>query len=199
MVIPPLEHVKPTSIAHTLAEHFHRDSVDFAQRFDLLWEAGPLMHKLGRIKSFIDLLMACECTLKAHGFLGRLNEDPREIYRAIRKRSHNIDQLADYASFNHDRADYDFLKSRLSTFSVVLRYSFDAYETFFPSLVDQSEAELSYSNTIGKNPWVMEIRAVLERLIEAASEKFTGFVSMDLDDIFFHESQMRAFVKECLK
>ncbi|MDI3514192.1 MAG: hypothetical protein PWP40_1421 [Rhodocyclaceae bacterium] len=98
MVIPPLEHVKPMSIAHTLAEHFHRDSVDFAQRFDLLWEAGPLMHKLGRIKSFIDLLMACECALKAHGFLGRLNEDPREIYR---KRSTNpILPRARYAVIN---------------------------------------------------------------------------------------------------
>ena len=168
-------------------------------RFDLLWEAGPLMHKLGRVKSFIDLLMACECTLKAHGFLGRLHEDPHEIYRAIRKRSHNIDQLAEYASFNHDRTDYDFLKSRLSMFSIVLRYSLDAYETFFPSLVGQDEAELNYSHTIGSNPWVMEIRAALERLIEAARESFTGIVSQDLEAIFLHNSQMQAFVKECLK
>jgi hypothetical protein len=37
-------------------------------RFDQLWEAGPPMHKMGRMKSFVDLLIGCECTLKAHGF-----------------------------------------------------------------------------------------------------------------------------------
>lgn len=53
--------LKPMSVLHSLAEHFHRDAVDFGARFDLLWEAGPLMHKMGRTKSFTDLLMGCEC------------------------------------------------------------------------------------------------------------------------------------------
>lgn len=62
---------KPLSVAHTLAEHFQRDALDFAARFDLLWEAGPLLHKMGRTKSFVDLLMGCECALKCHCFLIR--------------------------------------------------------------------------------------------------------------------------------
>lgn len=53
------------SVLRSLAEHFHRDAVDFGARFDLLWEAGPLMHKMGRTKTFTDLLMGCECALKA--------------------------------------------------------------------------------------------------------------------------------------
>src|SRR5258708_6248059 len=102
--------LKPLSVMHTLAQHFHRDAVDFSSRFDLLWEAVPLMHKMGRTKTFIDLLMGCECALKCHGFLGHVTEQPRDVYRRIRGFGHNIADLADYATFLQDRTYYSQLK-----------------------------------------------------------------------------------------
>ena len=39
---------KPTSLLHSIAEHFQNDSRDFAIRFDVLWENGSLLHKMGR-------------------------------------------------------------------------------------------------------------------------------------------------------
>ena len=189
---------KPLSVMHTLAEHFHRDAIDFVSRFDLLWEAGPLMHKMGRTKTFIDLLMGCECALKCHGFLSHLTEQPRDVYRRIRSFGHNIANLADYATFLQDRTYYNHLKNRLATFPVFLRYSLDAYETFFPSFLDRSNAELNYSQTIGNNAWVLEIREALEGLNTSVTDQLSGFVTTDLEALFAHEKQMREFAESCL-
>lgn len=52
---------KPSSLLHSITEHFLNDSRDFATRFDVLWEDGRLMHKMGRTKSFMDLLMRQKC------------------------------------------------------------------------------------------------------------------------------------------
>ncbi|MGV8897876.1 MAG: hypothetical protein ACOH2B_01350 [Burkholderiaceae bacterium] len=186
---------KPLSVLLTLAEHFHLDAVDFATRFDFLWEAGPLMHKMGRTKTFIDLLMGCECALKAHCFLSHLNEEPSKIYSAVRRLGHKIGDLADYAAFLQDRSEYDRLKSQLANFPIFLRYSLDAYETFFPSFIDREAADLNYSKTIGDNAWVSQVRASLDSLNTSVASQFSGFVTDDIGEIFAHERAMKELAK----
>lgn len=190
--------MKPLSVLNTIAEHYYRDANDFASRFDLLWEAPAQLHKMGRIKSFIDLLMCCECALKCHVFLSHHAEAPREVYCKVRKYGHNIGRLADYATFLDDRSPYDHLKTNLGDFSVFLRYSLDAYETFFPSYMDRKDAEVNYSTTIGNNPWVLEIRSNLNTLLSSTQESFSGFVTDDLEALFTHEKQMKEFADSCL-
>lgn len=192
-------HPKPTSVLHSLAEHFHRDALDFGTRFDLLWENGPLMHKMGRTKTFTDLLLGCECALKAHAFLSQLDSDPVEIYRQVRRLGHRIDALADYSALLKDRVEYDRLKAELAPFPVFLRYSLDANEIFFPSFVDRVEADINYSKTIGNNAWVMQIRESLENLNAASRDYFGGFVTDSIEEIFAHEEKMKEFAEACLK
>jgi len=184
---------KPLSILHSIAEHYLRDGEDFAARFDLLWEHQ--LHKTGRVKSFVDLLMACECTLKAHVAIGRANDDPSEVYRSIRRAGHQIAPLAAGAHFLKDRTVYDSLSSRLQEFSVFVRYSLDAYETFFPFFVERKEAKIEYSKTIGDNNWVLETRALLTPLQVAANNVLSGFVNSDIEAILVHEQQMAAFME----
>lgn len=180
------------SILHTIAEHYAQDARDFAARFDALWEHGPLMHKTGRIKSFVDLFMACECALKAHVALGRLQDNPKEVYGTIRKASHRIAHLSEAATFLGDRSSYDALSSRLDQFSVFIRYSLDAYDTFFPLLVERHEAAVDYSRTIGNNTWVLETRALLkEPILTSLNDALSGFVTDDIGAIFDNERQVK--------
>ena len=184
---------KPLSVLYSIAEHYHRDAWDFASRFDVLWENQT--HKTGRIKSFVDLLMGCECALKSHVILGRLSDDPKVVYSIIRKASHQIGALAQAACYLQDRSPYETLEQRLQAFSVFIRYSLDAYETFFPSYIERHEAKLNYSQTIGNNPWVLEIRALLGNLLESSSGTFSGFVTDDINAIIEHEKQMKEFME----
>jgi hypothetical protein len=190
---------KPSSVLHSVAEHFHRDASDFAARFDALWEHGSLMHKMGRVKSFVDLLMACECSLKSHALLSMPEKTPFEAYRAVRACGHNIGKLAPLANYLKDRAPYEHLASQLVELPVHIRYSLEAYEAFFPTLVDRDQADKNYSATIGCNPWVLEIRKVLGTLLEGISEEFSGEVSMDLVELIDGEKAFAEFAAECLK
>ncbi len=186
--------VKPLTISRSLAQDYLRDADDFAQRFDRLWEA--LLHKSGRIKSFVDLLMGVECALKAHIFMAKQDEDPFETYRLIRRSGHSINALAKSASWLTDPTIYNTLAERLEPFSVFIRYRFDADQTFFPALVERDQAEINYSETIGKNPWVLEIRRLLEQLMDALNGEFQGFVTDDLFEIFNHEQALADFYKK---
>lgn len=187
---------KPISLVRAIAEYYLRDACDFAERFDILWERQT--HKTGRIKSFVDLLMAAECALKCHIFLGREREDPKEVYCHIRKAGHNIGALADYASYLTHRNNYDAIKAQLNDFSVFLRYALDAYDAFFP-LLERENAKLKHSETVGNNSWVLKVRDVVELLIEDVQGEFLGFVSTDLGAIFENERQMREFMKSFAK
>ena len=188
---------KPLSVLHSIAEHYHQDARDFASRFDVLWESQT--HKTGRIKSFVDLLMACECSLKSHVILGKFSDDPKVVYGKIRQASHNIASLAKAACFLEDRSTYEALGLRLQEFSVFIRYSLDAYETFFPSYVERHEAKLNYTKTIGNNPWILEIRALLNVLLDSSTQAFAGFITNDGDEIIEHERQMKEFMESIVK
>lgn len=183
---------KPASVLHSLAEHYHHDASDFLDRFDVLWESQT--HKTGRIKTFVDLLMGCECELKAHAILSRLQDDAVETYKAVKAAGHRIDRIADMATFMTDRTHYDYLKDHLSGLSVFIRYSFDAYGTFFP--FDYDHADINYSKTIGNSSWALQIRDHLRRMIEASNDEFTGMVSDDISQIFDQEDQMTSFMEK---
>ena len=185
--------IKPFSVLHSVAEYYHHDAADFAERFDILWENQT--HKTGRIKTFVDLLMGCECELKTHVTLSHLKDDAVETYRRVKKAGHSIDRLAEMAHFMEDRSHYDFLKDNLHGLSVFIRYSLDAYGTFFP-FFDYEDAEVNYSMTIGNNLWVLTIRDHLASMISASNGEFTGFVSSDLEAIFNNETQIELFMKK---
>jgi len=93
---------------------------------------------------------------------------------------------------NEDRSGYEFLKQELDVFSIVIRYSIDAYDTFFPMLNDWNEAKVNYSKTIGSYLWVMSVRASLERLIGDLNPRFIGLVSGDIVRIFENEGSVKA-------
>jgi hypothetical protein len=188
---------KSSSIQYSVAEHYHRDAIDFAGRFDILWEIQT--QKTGRIKSFVDLLMSCECVLKSHIFLSHLEDNPKDTYILIRSAGHQIAQLADKANFLEDRSDYEFLNERLNDFSVLIRYSLDAYEMFFPFLSEREEDKLNYSRTIGNNAWVLEVRQCLATLLDKSKSKFSGLVTSDICTIFAHEEEMRKFMESMHK
>jgi hypothetical protein len=157
------------------------------------------MHKMGRTKSFVDLLMGCECSLKSHALLSLTGVSPSEAYRKVRSCGHHIGKLSALATHLVDRCAYDQLASSLAEFPVHIRYSLDAYETFFPALIDRKNADQNYSATIGNNPWVLSIRAALGTLIEGISGEFSGEVPMDLEALFQREEELRKFCDECLK
>jgi hypothetical protein len=190
---------KPASTLHSVAEHFHRDAIDFAERFDLLWENSNLMHKMGRTKSFVDLLMGCECSLKSHALLSIAGHSPSEVYRRVRSCGHNIEKLACLAAFLPDRTAYEHLANDLKELPVHIRYSLDAYETFFPTFIDQESANQNYSATIGNNRWVLQIRETLHLLNSAMTEEFRGDISTNLEQIIQQETEFRVFANECLK
>jgi len=185
------------SVPRTLGEHYYADARDFASRFDRLWEME--LHKSGRIKTFVDLLMGCECALKSHIFLGRENEDTKSVYRAVRKMGHDIGKLADYANYLSERSLYERVKDQLGTLSVFLRYSLDAYETFWPSALNVKEARCNHSRTIGSHRWVMNVRSMLEELLAAVNSEYSGIVDSDLARLIEHERAMCEFVNECMR
>ncbi len=184
----------PISVPHSVAQHYHRDARDFAGRFDILWESQ--LHKTGRIKSFVDLVMGCECALKCHIFLGQIEQDPEITYKSIRRAGHKVDELSKLAAFMHDRTIYDLFGTALAPFSVFVRYSLDAYSTFFPALTDRSNAPINYTETIGNNQWVLGLREHLDLLIQEASPEFTGIVNNDIAALFEHEEHMAAFMQQ---
>jgi hypothetical protein len=190
---------KPVSILHSVAEQFHRDAIDFARRFDLLWEAGPLMHKMGRTKSFVDLMMGCECALKCDGLLTGLSEPPVEVYKRVRGCNHRIGGLIDHARFASSSEPYQILRQSLSDFPVGIRYSQEAYEAFFPAFIEPEAAGLNYSKTIGNNAWVLRVRGALEQLNESVSKEFVGEITDDFDALFAHEEEMKSFAQACRK
>lgn len=190
---------KPTSLLHSIAEHFLNDSRDFATRFDVLWEDGRLMHKMGRTKSFIDLLMSVECVLKAHALLSLKDKPVEEAYLVVRRSGHDLRKLAALANYVPDRAAYENLANSLAELQVHLRYSFEAYEAFFPAWTGRHDAKVNYTATIANNPWVLSIRADVQILVDALRPEFTGLVGDDIEAILKGEAEMRQFYDEIIK
>lgn len=188
---------KPISDHLALAEHYYLDALDFTNRFDFFWERE--LHKSSRIKSFVDLLMASECVLKAHCVLGLLNQPAEEVYAQIRRYGHKISTLADNAYFLQDRNQYELIHSYLGSFSVDIRYSLDFYDIFFPLQINNRAPTLNYSATVGNNSWVLKVRECLNLLLDPIRNKFTGFVPDEIEAIFAHEVRMKQLVASAQK
>lgn len=196
---PDLFQSKPTSLLHTLAEHFLSDARDFAIRFDVLWEDGRLMHKMGRTKTFVDLLMAVECALKAHALLSQKSLPVERAYCTVRRCNHDIRKLVGLADYMADREVYERLADQLAELQVHLRYSFEADEVFFPAWTDRAKAEQNYGATIGDNSWVLSIRGDVETLIGSIQREFTGSISEDFEQALESEVEMRQFIDKIVK
>ena len=121
------------------------------------------------------------------------------LFRSVRACGHNIGKLVRLANYLEDRAPYDYLAGQLVELPVHIRYSLEAYDAFFPALMDRDQADKDYSATIGCNPWVLEIRDVLGVLLEGVSAEFSGEVSMDLVELIDSEKAFSEFAAECLK
>lgn len=187
----------PLSVLHTLADHYSRDAWDYLERFDVLWER--MLHKMGRTKTFVDLMFACECALKAHIILGRIEDEPTEVYRSLRRLGHDIEALADTANFMKERDVYQSVKDRFGTFSIFFRYSLDAYETFFPSAIERENALINFSKTIGNHGWVLESRANVGLLLDSIRNQLGGLVTNDLLALLQHEEEMKKFADQCMR
>ncbi|PHV13246.1 hypothetical protein CSQ89_01650 [Chitinimonas sp. BJB300] len=174
-----------------LARDYYNDAVQFSVRFDLLWEAASLSSKTGRIKSFVDLLMGCECILKCDVILSRLNDTPAELLRKIK--THNIKTLAKHIKSPGNKNHYEGLTERLGDMHVDLRYAFDSNQFFFS--FSENQGYKNYLKTIGNNSWVMAIRKDLDTFIDDCGGKLGGFVTDDLNLLFKNEIDMYCLYK----
>jgi len=179
-------------LRNDLAFHYYTDASDFLDRFNLLYEHYS---KTKRFKCFVDLLMGFECILKSHIFLSHPTDDMKEVYKAVRKCSHNLDKLASLANYL-GATDYQVIKGNLGEYSVLIRYSLDAYENFLPSCAGFGEGKYNYSSTLTNHPWMMSQRDLLQKLINLTSGEFGGFVDLDFDKIVDESRQMREFAKD---
>ena len=187
----------PLSVLHTIAGYYIKDADDYLQRFNRLWEA--MLHKTGRIKSFVDLLLACECALKAHIVLSRVREDPGSVYVNVRRYRHDLERLAADAKFLENAAIYAEIRERLGPFSVFIRYSLDAYEVFFPSALERDQALINHSKTIGSNDWVLECRDLVAALLPEPQKALSGIVTADLNALMEHDKEMQAFADKFIR
>lgn len=181
--------MRKTGLRNDLACHFFTDASDFLGRFDILYEDYS---KTKRFKCFVDLLMGFECILKSHIFLSHKSESMEEVYRLVRKTGHDLRKLADLSSYL-DGDIYRNVKNELGEYSVLIRYSLDAYEKFLPSCIGFGEGKFNYSYTMTNHTWMMEMRNLLESLIELTATEFTGFAEIDFDTIFDDAERMREF------
>lgn len=189
----------PFKITRELSKYYLADARDFIERFDILWDE-PLRSKTGRVKRFVDLLMAVECILKSHIFFYRINDNPEECYKQVRGMGHNISRLADTANSLNPCDSYLRISEALKEFSVFLRYSADMSETFFPIILDDDSNESLYWITIGNIKWVLSIREQCQDLIDSVSELLSDeYCGIDLQEIIDHGKEMKEFVEECMK
>lgn len=179
-------------IRRSLAWHYHNDAREFLSRYSLLRPED--FTKSGRVKNFVDVLLAAECALKAHIFLGGSDEEPLQLFKAVKRLSHRIEPLAARADFLQDRSGYSAVAARFDQLTVDLRYSLDMWETFFPALGD-NEQVARYDKTVANTDWrvaaVAEVQFLVNQLTPALNGENGGG-----DDFFDELAEMAAFVRE---
>jgi hypothetical protein len=178
----------------TIAREYHRDARHFLRRFSLL--PPQEFDKMGRVKNFVDLYMAAECALKAHVFAGRSNESALELYRKVRQYGgHRLTELAGIADYLDDRGPYESIQRRFAGFSVSLRYSIDAWDTFFPFGLEDGGDQ--YDQTVANPQWIQAAKDEVHVIIESLSERLTVVIEgLDVKRLIEHQEAMKSFVKE---
>lgn len=176
-----------TTFEHrTLAHHFYLDALDLRSRHFAHWESQP--RKSSRVKSFIDLLMALECILKAQLIMGKRDIPLSQVYLDIKKYGHNIEKMSQAADTVFPMLVHARAKRQFRKFKVSLRYSVDAHQCFFPFPEQSSKKILDYSSTLGNTTWMNESRAIVSELVEWGTGQFAGEVTDDVEIIFQNES-----------
>jgi hypothetical protein len=178
-------------IIKEIAQNYLNDARDFRARFDHLWERE--LHKSGRIKTFTDLLMSFECILKCHVALSHKSNNPEEVYWAIRRCGHDISKLCKQATFLEETKIYKTASRELSQFGVEIRYLLNADVAFFPMLDDWENAPINYTRTIGNHQWAMDLRGILDMLIDPLNDVFGGYVDDSIEEILNHAEAMKEF------
>jgi hypothetical protein len=180
----------------TIAREYHRDARHLLRRFRLL--PPQEFDKMGRVKNVVDLCMAAECGLKAHVFAGRSDESAVAIYRKIRRGGgHNLAALVEMADYLADRAIYAAVGQRFANFSVSLRYSLDAWDTFFPFGLAPNDAADQYDQTIANVDWIRAAQEEIQALVESLLPALEGVVEgLNIKQVIEHQEAMKAFLKE---
>lgn len=180
-------------IKHTLSFNYHNDAIEFIRRYEMLRPED--FSKSGRVKNFVDVILAAECILKAHIFLGRSSDDALALYKKVRKLGHKIGHLAERADYLDDRAPYVAEANRFESLSVNLRYSLDMWETYFPD-DDNTDQIARYDRTVADTAWQSDALNEVKYLIEQLTPALTGPVNCGIDELFNQGLEMAKFVKE---
>lgn len=183
----------PHHIRQSLSWSYHNDAREFLHRYSLLRPED--FSKSGRVKNFVDVLLAAECILKAHIFHGQSETEPLTLYREVRRLSHGIRPLANRADYLADRAAYDAVANRFDHLSVDLRYSIDMWETYFPALNNAEQVAL-YDRTVANTEWRRDAVAEVVYLVEQLSPALTRVVDVGAEELLRQELEMAAFARE---
>ncbi|MGV8931957.1 MAG: hypothetical protein ACOH1R_07605 [Luteimonas sp.] len=175
-------------VSQWIADHYLNDARHFLLRYSLLRLED--FNKAGRVKNFMDVVMAAECALKAHIFQAAANADPLEVYRQIRRMSHDVSRLADAATFLPDRCAYEAVKTRLGGLSIGLRYSLDMWETYFPSF-GGDDMTRQYDRTLATTEWRTQAIAEVQFLIDVLARP--PEVAVEFNDLIEGIMEMQAF------
>ena len=152
-----------------LAQHYFLDSLDLHNRFLQHWEDQP--RRSSRVKSFIDLMMACECLLKAQCILSQNLKPLGEAYGQVKKFGHNIDNLSRFAEKSFPMQAHGQSRDYFGQFSVSLRYSAESHHFFNPIENSGPPDRPNYCMTLGNSVWLQGANnVVLDRV-----EKVMGF------------------------
>lgn len=178
------------SVSQSIADHYVSDARHFLLRYSLLRLED--FNKAGRVKNFMDVVMAAECALKAHIFQGAGDADPVDLYRRTRRMSHDVSRLADAANLLPDREAYEAVKARLGELSIGLRYSLDMWETYFPSF-GAGDMARQYDRTLADTEWRARAIAEVQFLIDALVRP--PQVIADLNDLIEESKEIEAFAE----
>lgn len=178
-----------------IADYYTSDARHFLKRFSFL--PPEEFDKAGRVKNFVDVIMAAECALKAHVFRGPAGAAlaPEVLYRDIRRIGHSIADLAARADFMADRSLYDAVGARFDGLLVSLRYSLDMWETYFPGLFSaRHDGPDRYDQTLGSTPWRQHAIAEVEALVDALRRE-PQVITDDIEGLFAREQEMADFAR----
>lgn len=175
-------------VSQSIADYYVSDARHFLLRYSLLRLED--FNKAGRVKNFLDVVMAAECALKAHIFQGAGDTDPVDLYRRTLRMRHDVSRLADAATLMPDRKGYEAVKARLGGLSVGLRYSLDMWETYFPSF-DVGDMPRKYDRTLANAEWRAQAIAEVQFLVDALHRP--PQVIDDFDTWIKEIEEMRAF------
>lgn len=177
-----------------LAQHYFLDALDLHSRFRTHWEDQP--RRSSRVKTFIDLLMACECMLKSQCIMARITLPIGDAYAQVRVLGHNIHKLSFSAEKAFPSTVHKRAREYFSPFNVGLRYSVDAHEYFFPVGSPQQANRPSYRFTLGNKNWMDAAESVVTELIKWGKTEFNGEVDENIEHILHNEVELEAVIRE---